>query len=402
MLGLPANDPRGIPGLSPVPELKRATRLRADPRQLVLDMALKYALQGLGAVQAVKPSAAGPWQAVPNGYVQISSFPSCSRPANQHPTGKTYPDWSRQGIAQCSGPDDYSEHWPTWLPATQGAPFAKHVVGSWAPVSDFWPAGYNDTVAIFQNVAGANAVLPVLVPSVGGLIVLPTPWTSPLFFPTGAPVPAPYPALDPFADPRSLPGAMPLGLPEKQPIPVPRLPGRRTNPNRAPSEQPQWGPPPVPRFPPELVPETPIVVSVGPGLEPGELPGELPAVGPSVTPAGNPRRPEGRPDKKLKSNLAKQVVSKAFHGLTEASDLVDSAYDALPPNKRLKYRPGKPILMHEKLGIVLKNIGSIDAGEFVFNVVTNEIEDKIIGALHAKASKVNPGISGVASTAVGY
>jgi hypothetical protein len=80
------------------------------------------------------------------------------------------------------------------------------------------------------------------------------------------------------------------------------------------------------------------------------------------------------------------LISRTFHALTEAQDLVESLGDAIT-DKKLAKEWKKQKTFTDKLGFVAKHLKDIDAAEAVKNVVQNHFEDKLIGGLNAGVGK---------------
>lgn len=181
---------------------------------------------------------------------------------------------------------------------------------------------------------------------------------------------------------------------------------------------PQWRESPAP------APEKTTKPSPGPERAPIVNPGPVPGKQIEVTPETKPEHelqppPPHRPVREREGKERKWRVPmnhplQQFWGtLTEAGDLIDALYDALPcearGGKRIKVAagggggrvPGVPtatfsfkgkgpktvevcafapkLLMHEKVELILRNLDKIDMTEAFKNVIANQIEDFVLG-----------------------
>jgi len=97
--------------------------------------------------------------------------------------------------------------------------------------------------------------------------------------------------------------------------------------------------------------------------------------------------PPGERERKLRAQpvIVRSIIKGLGH-MTEAGDLIDSFYKAIPAkgtNRRWKGRDGKwreaAISPQDKLAFVYKHWSKVDLSEAFKNVVENEIEDRVIG-----------------------
>lgn len=200
--------------------------------------------------------------------------------------------------------------------------------------------------------------------------------------------------------PELLPPMMPVILTPVAPryADVPRLPidrdavpGYRREVGPAPS--PGAKPSPEPVSPPAPVnPPTPR-----PGIVPRPRPGYEPAWGVAVR-ASNPRigrgvgfvkrepPPRGTKEKKFGTTpLLLNVLSRALDA-TEVADMVDNFFRALPYDKQreLFRRTGGTPSYSEKAWHVYQHFSELDGSELILNILTNEIEDQIIGRVNRR------------------
>lgn len=262
-------------------------------------------------------------------------------------------------------------------------------------------------------------------------------WKS--FAPAPAPGIAPQPGykpwikLDPFERSPDDP------WPEVHPSPR-QAPRRRANPYRSPSEQSDWGnehpddhPAPVgwprgwpyPRIEPNpptvVVPNPtpngpPIVVPLPqPGTKPNPRPRPEPDVGSEPTPRPRPRpRPDPKPrrrvewdreppqkrpprrgekERKATGNATPRWIVRTVNTITELTEIVDSAWDALPCDLRRQLwskggRAGTRFLTpDEKLWLVYKHHDKLSLTTFIDNLAYNALEDRIFAGLSNMENK---------------
>lgn len=158
-------------------------------------------------------------------------------------------------------------------------------------------------------------------------------------------------------------------------------------------------PRPVWWSPPRWAPVTPEFPDVGPRPAPKSPlaplhPNANSVTGPTgvieVTPFNPPRpvspkgpRPPGRGTKERKAGLPPWAAA-IWHGvgpITEGVDLVNAVYEALP--RRIKVEAynkyGRQPTPQEKLMLIYNNIGKLNVGKAVTNIVENQVEDFVIG-----------------------
>lgn len=179
----------------------------------------------------------------------------------------------------------------------------------------------------------------------------------------------------------------PLSIPVFAPAfsPVPRPIGRPApRPEPWSPEWPDVGPRPQPRPQPRPRPRPRPDANARPMSRPF-APGAVvvtPNVGPRpVAPKGP--QPPGPRTKERKGGLPPwaAAVWRGVGPITEAGDFIDSFYEALPRRTKIaeynkRGRQPNPL---EKLDIIYRNIGSLDLGKALGNVVANEVEDRAIG-----------------------
>lgn len=178
------------------------------------------------------------------------------------------------------------------------------------------------------------------------------------------------------------PMLLPIGQPVPSPAPLPwrAIPERRPNPYRV--DQPTSGyypPGEEPARPPESVPD---VVA-----EPG---------GVYHQPPSHQYRPPGPREKERKARVRLpagflRVVSEA----TEYLDYLDALYDALDRQYKVRFPSGrikKVPTPQEKARALYYAFDKVDGAYLkraLKNLLTNEIEDRLIGAASQKASRIN-------------
>jgi len=124
--------------------------------------------------------------------------------------------------------------------------------------------------------------------------------------------------------------------------------------------------------------------SYGPPLQPNKPPSVI-------------HRPPGRNEIESKRRTTSSAIlwwyraaKKTWHEAGEYCDRVNAIFDALPKDLRTSYkRSGEgrnvfsmrgKISCADKTAIILQNMHRLDVGQAIFNLVENEIEDRIIGA----------------------
>lgn len=243
---------------------------------------------------------------------------------------------------------------------------------------------------------------PIKMPPLERVVPQPRWYVDPFILPPPAPgldtfpsvIPQPLSPHKTNPNRRSQPEQKP-GRPKEFPEPVtppqpvqPRLPGLR------PSQVPVW----------EVVTTTTPGQGVSPSRDPGQWPGQMPgrAPSPATSTAGSGvhnKRPPGPREKERKGRIAKGLweALNAFGKFTEAQDMIDNAWKALPKNLRSKsFHKGKYVRpsWDKRAGDVLKHWRKVDLEQFVKNVIANEIEDQFIGRQsQLPGGRPNPGIN---------
>lgn len=196
------------------------------------------------------------------------------------------------------------------------------------------------------------------------------PAVSPFFTPYNAP--AYMPELDPFA------------LPINSPVPAPRpLPRTAPRPNRSPGRSPQESTVRGPRLRNPPVRNPYYEVSKGP-------------VKVTATTTHSRKPPtKGEKEKKWSEGVAGSWPSWALNQATEADDVVDALWEAIPEHLRTGGNCSRSLICKAK--DIYKNLNSLDLGLAAYNLAANAVEDAIagraIGKLQAAAIKagLNPG-----------
>lgn len=187
-------------------------------------------------------------------------------------------------------------------------------------------------------------------------------WPAPPRFdiaPGHAPLERPWPW--PNADPMQWPPGAPAPWPVAPPVrPAPR-PG--TNPWRDPVEQPNLRPRPR-RRPPRRIEYPRIDFS----------PGQRPRIRPRIDP--RPRPPRG-PERKALVFGFRPWLSWFMSPTSEWADVVESLFDALPQRRRRSCNLRG--LSWE--ACIVENFNQINLREALENLLTNEVEDQVIGRL---------------------
>lgn len=185
-----------------------------------------------------------------------------------------------------------------------------------------------------------------------------SPWTQP--------APLPTPALDPFA----LPVQQPVEVP--RPIPYRLIPYRVPNPYRSPLEQPSRGPGPQDELKPRQLPQEEATKVLEPGKPPVVgAPPELRRPGPGVK------------ERKIRATRAAGKIVAAVNQVTEAKDVVEAFYEALPD----KFKPhvGKQVKVQvsftEKARLVYRHFQDIPAYDALKALADNQAEDRFFGAI---------------------
>lgn len=114
-----------------------------------------------------------------------------------------------------------------------------------------------------------------------------------------------------------------------------------------------------------------------------------------------PRRPPGRGEKHNKntgSKAAAVALFKALDGVSEAAEVVDALYDALPKSVRDKWdRKGRGLVDQAgqygidgaewKIQALWYNWEKVDANQALKNLINNSLQDKVHGGLHRNLPK---------------
>jgi hypothetical protein len=293
----------------------------------------------------------------------------------------------------CGGPG------PAWMATgvnCGGSPAAPDAAGMKVQRTDIGSGNYAEQVNFGQ---GLQPLIPGFIqfnppPSIGLLTRVvnlgPGAQTGPVDAPMAPDVPGLPARWAPAVRPLTYPSIDPMVLPINQPVfdpgPVPfkDLPYREPNPWRNPEEQPQRGPRPRPRPRPSdwTAPRVPTITV--------DSTGDI-AVSP---PTGHVYRPPPKQskEKKIRISTGGTLLRIAFDHLTEADDLVDAFWWALPKGARtkvpqvrkkdryygVKYQTPK---LGQKLADLYKGWDKVDWNKAIDNAVMNEIGDRVAGKI---------------------
>lgn len=183
------------------------------------------------------------------------------------------------------------------------------------------------------------------------------------------------PGLQPVQWPQVAPKPSPETAPAPEPVPEPSPRPGKPRPRPEPGEPPIWRPGVDPLPPLWRPPEIPPVI----GGQPGKPDWTSPPIG--GRPPLTPRRPPGPNVKERKTRASKGLmqVIKFIDDYTEAQDLLNAFYDALPDY--LKHKGASDI---EKGKTLYQHWNDVDLDTALFNVVSNEIQDRVWGGLGIK------------------
>lgn len=196
--------------------------------------------------------------------------------------------------------------------------------------------------------------------------------------PAEEPIYDPYihPGYDPYPNPA--PGAVPSPVAPPVPIPTtfPQHPDLPRQPTRGPAKNPDplVNPafPPVPAIVNPPAPYTPPAVEFTPDAPPVPL----------APPTGNPS-PPGPGVKERKSKFSGsawyQLFDTILHYYTETQDFIRAFYNALPDALQNCHHFDSQCQLEQ----LYDNIEELDVNEALLNLVQNEVEDTIIGALNS-------------------
>lgn len=94
-----------------------------------------------------------------------------------------------------------------------------------------------------------------------------------------------------------------------------------------------------------------------------------------------PRRPppRGTKEKKAGVNGVAYRILRAALAVTEGLDLLDAIWNALPDHMQTGRSP------QAKIADIWNNLGSLDMTDVVLNIVKNDLEDRVIGGINARA-----------------
>lgn len=167
--------------------------------------------------------------------------------------------------------------------------------------------------------------------------------------------------------PEISPGDVPLVLPDNPPIIVPPW----VEPMRPPGAPAPWPEAPPVRRPPELQPPVRPEGSQSGNTDPRGVPSTPPAVNPS--PAG-----PGVRERKVRAahSAARRFLGWLTSAASEAGDLLDALYDALPEEYQVDEE--KPNYQ-EKLEALYNGWEHVNMEEAFENIWQNEVEDRYLG-----------------------
>lgn len=302
---------------------------------------------------------------------------SCAGPPKGLTTQAVCPPLVGCGTAQALNPGLGASARPTIYGTFKDlpvGPFQQRVDTFTRPATDPLPNGYRarwslmrpntpsalTTTSGFANMGAGTAGFSVASPGIG---------TPPVYIPpVGVPSPTPFVWAPPGMGPH--PGDIPDDFPSHIPPPrwlLPALdvptpwPQYRETGNDAPNVDPR----------PHTPPRVSVVGSVNPD---GSTNLGKSADSPGRKPPDNPRAKE----RKLKAGGAVTVaLARALSAYTEAGDIVDGIYDALPKalRRRLK-KEGKAKNIVDRSLAIYKHADEIDFEKALINVITNEFTDR--------------------------
>lgn len=226
------------------------------------------------------------------------------------------------------------------------------------------------------------------------------PAIAPEYLPALQPQPQFHPApVVPTYIPALAPEAIPIGKPVPEPAPLPwrAIPLRVPNPLRSPVEQTQRGYQLPPR--PELPTRDPAPIVI---------------TGPKPWPdPGHEWAPPRVRTKERKMNIYMSpgsVPARLIGWGTEALDALGALYDALLSSPLMVEKYGKAALERmrrndatpqEKAARIYYNFERMDLTQAVKNLITNEVQDRIIGAIGRRTAKANQDFGRPAGFALG-
>lgn len=82
------------------------------------------------------------------------------------------------------------------------------------------------------------------------------------------------------------------------------------------------------------------------------------------------------------TGLPPGALSKLINGITEAKDLGEAVYDALPEKLRkqlIKENGGRSLTFPKKMAALYKHINEVDVGDALENIAKNQLEDFVFG-----------------------
>ena len=97
-----------------------------------------------------------------------------------------------------------------------------------------------------------------------------------------------------------------------------------------------------------------------------------------------PQKPRGK-EVKIKMGAVAAIVTGVFGAMTEIKDFLESLYDALPDDVKRRYKGRATTTLARA---VWENFDQIDWGKATWNLVKNEIEDRIIGLLQSGRARL--------------
>lgn len=214
----------------------------------------------------------------------------------------------------------------------------------------------------------------------------------------GTPFPAPMPQPDPWVEP--FPGVLPP-VPAPRPRPIVRpapspAPGPRPRPAPGPGPRPAPGPQPGPAPRPSPRPTPPVTPPPAvppPYTRPGTgviyyytkpTPGAQPR---TRIREGWPQHRETRPsprekEKKFRMGAAMSALWNATGQVTEAMDLINVAYGAMPCQSKYDaglMKKGQKLDPVKKAAFIAANLDKMDATEFLRGKLKNDFEDMFFG-----------------------